>query len=352
MRTALVILTCVAALHAQESRSESRVATRPTDESRPGSPGDLVDADRVVEEGIDLQRQGRFDEALQCFARLGREFPDTHRTTSCLLMVQLHERRGDIDAAIEVIDRDLSKAGSEAEPAESVYGELGRLLERRGDWAKALEAWKRATPCEDSNRWDRESGLSFDQELGIARCEFHLGHVESTLKRLEGCLRRVRTIDGGVEAWLRRWEASRIAFAYAEYSGRSGRIATARPFAATLPPSLRALVLNSIRIVEAWLTKDPAAVARVAAENIVDPFLEGAGRLIGELGDDGIAFLARGIEAGDTNVVLLAGRSRRRELLPALEKRSSAEGEDYGAVTDAIARIEFATTRPASRPGR
>src|SRR5688572_9971482 len=85
------------------------------------------------------------------------------------------------------------------------------------------------------------------------------------------------------------------------------RIAVARAFAATLPLSVKTLVLDSVRIVEAWLAKDPAAIARVAAEKGLDSIqLDGAGRLIGELGDGGIAFLARGIEARDVNVVRLA----------------------------------------------
>src|SRR5262245_48138346 len=115
----LVILTAIvlaSVLAAQESRSDSRPASRPAAaESGKTSLKDLGEdilaalqgrtrqraAHKLFREGMDQTDAERFDEALATFERLGTEFADTSRTAAWLMMVLIHERRGDVDSAIE-----------------------------------------------------------------------------------------------------------------------------------------------------------------------------------------------------------------------------------------------------------
>jgi tetratricopeptide (TPR) repeat protein len=368
VRAAFTIVLAAAILGAQESRPASRPASRPVAESRPRSlrdladlGGDLVDAvkgdggwgkvNRLSREGFELQQQGRIDEALACFERIAEEVPDA-RTISWLMIVSVHLDRGDVDAAVDAVERDLAAPGGDAEDHMYAYRSLAEFEERRGNFAKALDAWKQASPVEGAEMIADSYGEAYAQEFGIARCEFRLGRVDAALRRFEAGLKKLNGLgkDDPYEE-IHRGEASKMAFLYVEDAGRAGRIAEAKTFAATLTAEVRGLVLDAIRIVDAWLTRDPAVLAKVLAGMKPDgEQVEGAGRLMGELGAGGIAWLARGIETGDPMAIRMAATSGRRELLPALDKRAAAAGPDAETLDEAIRQLDAATTRPASRP--
>lgn len=362
MRIAVLLALMVVFGLAQESRPESRSASQPVAQSRPAaSLRDLVDvgqdivdalkgdrsrafraADRVVQEGFALHKEGRDDEALKCFERLGKEFPETHTTISWMLVVSVHQDRGDLDAAVQVVEHALAESGDDDYKKNLAYIYLGMLQERRGDWRKALEATEKVKPLE------ADDYLGNERQFRIVRCRFHLGEVDAALKLMETCLRTAGAADGPY-AELNRMGNAEMAAIYAEYSGRSGRLAEARKFAATLPVDRRTLVLDSVKVVEAWLTKDAAAVLKVVAEtNLDEQQIRAAGRLLGELGPPAIELLTPRIAAGDPTSIKLAGASGRRELLEPLQKRSAID-PDSEAVAYAIQTLEAAASRPASR---
>jgi tetratricopeptide (TPR) repeat protein len=365
---ALVATMLTPLLVSQESR-ESRPTTRPSGESRPAWLGDLVAAgmdllgqwkseaswraaDRVVQEGFAAKREGRHDDAVRLFERVGREFPDSHTTISWMLIVSVHQDRDDLDAAVRVIENALAAAVDDDDRSYALHC-LATIHERRGDWLKALQAAEKWKPLEGTIAELFGTATAAHRQFRIARCRFHLGEIDTALKLLEAIL--VGGIYDGVAEDLvvraRQRLASQVAATYAEYSGRSGKLAEARNFATRLGPQHRVLVLDSIRVVEAWLSKDPAAIMKIVAESkLTDEQVEAAGKLVADLGPQAINLLSRRIEAADVSAIRLAGSSGRRELLAPLEKRYEAAGPDNQAVIDAIQNLEAVTSRPSSRP--
>jgi tetratricopeptide (TPR) repeat protein len=343
---------------AQESR-ESRPASRGTADSRAASLRDLVEAgrtvvdllkgegswgaaDRLRQEGFALLKGGRDDEALTCFERLGKEFPQT-RTSSMMLVVHVHVKHENFDAAVEFVENFLAGSAEDEDARNFGYLTLAGLHERRGDWTKALEAAEKSKPLDEG--WDFYGEVA--RQLRIARCRFHLGEIDAALKLLEEALAKGQV--------ARFWASvmSEVATTYAEYSGRSGRLLSAQKFAATLPPERRTLVLDSIKVVEAWLSKQPAVVMKVVAQlTLDDEQIRAAARLLIGLGPDAVGLLARGIETADVTAIRLAGASGRRELLAPLDKRYAAAGPDMDAVVTAIQNLESVESRPASRPAK
>jgi hypothetical protein len=363
MRAILAAVVLAPVLAAQESRPESRAESRPAADSRKTSLKDLGEvggdivaalqgrtrqraASKLLREAFDHMNAERLDEALESFDRLRTDFAETHRTAAWTMMVMIHERRGDVDSAIDLVEHEMGRTDGESASPEFFHSSLARLFELKKDWVRALEAWKQAPPLEGAERLS----LQFSQEEGIARCEFNLGRVESSLKRLETCLSKIVEAEEWTqenESWWRRMQAWRIAFTYAEFSGRSGRIATARSFAKTLPAALQADLVQIIGIVDRWLAKDAAGILKMVADlKFVEFQIGGPGRLVGELGEPGVTVLRRGIEAGDPFAIRLAAWAARTELLPSLR----GLGPDHEGAKQAIAEIEYLTTRPASRP--
>jgi tetratricopeptide (TPR) repeat protein len=275
---AVTILTGL--LPGQDSR-ESRPASRRVAESRPASIGELVEAgtdllarlkgegswraaNRIVQDGFAARKAGRHADAINLFERVGREFPDTHTTISWMLVASEHSDQGDLDTAVSVVERALSAASDDAD-RNYAYQYLAILHEKRGDWRRALDAIEKSELLEGLVA--EVFATSAHRQLTIARLRFHLGEIDTALRLLEAILRS-GVSDGATEDLVvraRQALTSEVATTYAEYSGRSARLADSRTFAATLPPERRALVLDSIKVVEAWLSKQPAAVMKVVA---------------------------------------------------------------------------------------
>jgi tetratricopeptide (TPR) repeat protein len=367
---AVAVMILTGLLSGQDSR-ESRPASRPAAESRQASLRDVVDAgrdlldrlkgegawraaDRIVQEGFAAQREGRHDDAVRCFERVGKEFPKTHTTISWMLMVSVHVDRNDLDAAVAVVENAL-EAAVENDDRSFAYSYLGTLHERRGDWRKALDATEKWHPLESDIAEICGTETVANRQFRIARCRFHLGEIDAALKLLESLLSDgISDVpDEDPIAAARQSLTSEVGATYAEYSGRSGRIAGAKSFAATLRPRRRTLVLDSLKVVEAWLSKDPAAVLKVVSEaKLDDEQLSAAGRLMVELGRPAIEHLVRKIEAADVTAIRVAGVSGHRELLAPLEKRHEAAGTDIDDVIKAIQSLECIESRPASRPAK
>jgi tetratricopeptide (TPR) repeat protein len=347
MRTLICVAALLSAVVAQESRSSAH--SRPSVFSKLVASGrgmlgiesaDDAAANEVMQRGFEHKTAGRHDQALECFARLGRDWPETYGGLAWQLVVATHVDRGDFDAAVTTAEAVLDGEADE-DRRNLVVLTLATVHERRGDWRKALEAAERGKPLEDP--WSFFSPMARD--VVRARCRFHLGEVDVALKLLEKNLETGRVSD----TW--RCVVSDTAAAYAEFAGRSGRIAAARTFAAKLPSERRDLVLGSLRAVEAWIAKDPAALMRSVGEGRFDASqTQAATRLLIELGPPALKALAGGVAAGDVVAIRLAGASGRIELLPALEERRRIAASDAAEALEAIDNLQYAASRPASRP--
>lgn len=319
------------AVEALAARVETALVAHPNDDDQA--------RDLLTTLGFAWGRVRDHERALACFERLGREFPDQRSIALILQLSVLHDR-GDLDAAASRTQAFLaSNVGRDWNIGVHM---LAMVEEERGNWAEALAAAEQWVP----EGLDDPYSALFSRNvrsnlLSIARCKVQLGRTAEAL--------------GGLETRLSDRRApfsADIAIAYAEIAGRSGQIEEARRFLAGLPAENRDACNRSLAIVEAWQAKDPVTLLRLFSDGDLDE-KDAAGRLLGELGAPALQLLSERVAAGDVAAIEAAGKSRRTELIPLLEKRYQASKE--GSVEEreasiALTNLEAQLRRPASRP--
>jgi len=300
-------------------------------------------------------RAKRRDESLVVLGRLARGFPDW-ASIAHLCMAEIHLDRNEEDAALAALEK-----ATQAKPQETqrnlmdasntvneAYWRLGALLERRGEWKRAIgcyEAWKPRSWCGNC-----AASIHDDRMIAIARCRFHAGEVNEALASLE----KLATVESRLNGW--NPEAVSI---YLEIAARSGRLKEAgdrieriaRRLAAD-EVAMRTRLLVSLALARAFEKKSPEDVLISVHE--LDPadtqvYSDGsghvecewraAGRFLGEL--RAVPFLAEKIRAGDEHAIVVAGLSGLDGLIPFLAKQRAREsGKTRKRIEEALDRLK------------
>jgi tetratricopeptide (TPR) repeat protein len=249
--------------------------------------------------GLAWARVGNQQRAMECYERLGREWPE-HRLIALMLQISVLTERGDLLKAESRTEQFVAtSAGRDRNTAIYLLAGVEFHREAPDKALKALDVW--SPELARSNERPMVS-------LQRARCLFKLGNGAAALDVLEAALLDAASLSdelGSADAEsatrsdldrtmavLERPTASSSADemggAYAEFAARSGRLDRAKAFIARLPDGVSGKCRPSMRIVEAWIGHEPAGVMGAVTGTREFSQLDLAGRLLQEIGQRGI----------------------------------------------------------------
>ena len=107
-------------------------------------PSSATSADYLLSAARIYERGGKYDEALQIWARVANEYPGSDQaSTAVFMMGVIYYRNGDATKALESFNRSLAASVSAQDKARA-YVWIGKTQKKLGDNESALNAWRDA----------------------------------------------------------------------------------------------------------------------------------------------------------------------------------------------------------------
>jgi soluble lytic murein transglycosylase len=109
-----------------------------------GVPNSELSADYLMSAARIYERDGKYDEALKVWARVGNEYPGSEQaSTAVFLMGIVYYRNGDFVSALDLFNRSLPLSLQAKDKARG-YLWLGKSQQKLGNEQAALDAWREA----------------------------------------------------------------------------------------------------------------------------------------------------------------------------------------------------------------
>jgi len=128
-------------------------------------PSNTTSADYLMSAARSYERGGKYDKALQIWARVANEYPGTGQAaTAVFLMGVIYYRNGDFAAALNAFTRSLTLSLSKEEKARA-YLWTGKTQKKLGNQEAALNAWREAQNRDPSGYYsERARDLLIDRK--------------------------------------------------------------------------------------------------------------------------------------------------------------------------------------------
>jgi soluble lytic murein transglycosylase len=122
-----------------------------------GVPNSDLSADYLMSAARIYERNAKYDEALQVWARVVNEYPGSSQaSTAVFLMGIIYYRNGDFKSALDSFTRSLSLALQPEDKARA-YLWLGKAQQKLGDQQAALDFWRRGQSSDPGGYYDERS---------------------------------------------------------------------------------------------------------------------------------------------------------------------------------------------------
>lgn len=155
------------------------------------APGSPLAVDALMSAARVLERNGRYDEAIQIWARVGNEYPgDEQSAYAVFLGGMVFFRNGDYFSALDSFNRSLGLSMTDTDRARS-YLWLGKAQQKLGNTQDALNAWRVAQEVDPGGYYSERA-----RDLLVDRAPF----TPSPALNLNVDLARERA---DAEAWMR-----------------------------------------------------------------------------------------------------------------------------------------------------
>ena len=277
-----------------------------------------------------LARFERVDRSVSLIRRYRGKFRKDEQDFLRELEIRILDHAGRLKDAIAAATARVNAAPDKHREYYS-HRALAELLEKKGDWKRALEHY--LVEAEPSFCWNCDVGVATSRALDVARCRFFMGQVDRSLAELEALMIRSEEQGGPVGGEL-----------YCEFSVRTNRLDRARRRVEKLPEDRREAGRVALAISVAFVAKDPGKMLEVLEDPETSVVLDfkWVARLLDELGEPARKELAKRIGAGSEISIFLAEEIDRIELLPALKARLAKEKDEDNRefLENAIEKIE------------
>ena len=122
-----------------------------------GSPNSELAVDYLMSTARIYERNARYDEALQIWARIANEYPGSDQASvAVFLMGIIYYRNGDFVSALDAFNRSLSLS-ARAEDQARGYLWLGKAQQKLGDNEAAMNAWRKAQNSDPSGYYSERA---------------------------------------------------------------------------------------------------------------------------------------------------------------------------------------------------